>query len=152
MIPQFTLSKRYAPAPIYAFSKTKLFCGFTRSGKCSGLFSFSSRSRCLLTICWLYCYFDVLTQDPSRVVWEGPRRIPNPLTKIICPVEKTKLGIGIAYYSPLLLLDCYWTAIGLLLASLEQEWTQAWMNKQASAATALQIHFSNISSRSNNRQ
>ena len=32
MIPLFTLSNQYAPSQIYTFSKTKLFCGFTRSG------------------------------------------------------------------------------------------------------------------------
>ena len=58
--------------------------------------------RVFLTCFWIFSDFDVLTQDPSRKVREGPRSIPNPLTNYmflwflhICPYITIAYSIAI---------------------------------------------------------
>ena len=60
--------------------------------------------------------FHALTQDPSRVVREGPRSILDPLKNGFPPyLLKSILGIGIAYYCLFVAYYCYWTVLLNLL-------------------------------------
>ena len=54
----------------------------------------------------------------------GSQEHPKPSQQIVFQyIEKQILGIGIAYYCLLLLLDCYWTAIGSYwIRFLPREW------------------------------